>query len=338
MNSKILGGVDIGGTKTAVVLSAQPPAILKRIVFPTLPAEGPEPAIKQIIAGLQEALTSQHFGAGDLRSIGISCGSPLDPVQGVIQSPPNLSTWKDVAIKSILESEFGVPCFLENDANAGALAEHWFGAGRGVNSMVFLTMGTGLGAGLIFDGRLYRGASYLAGEIGHVRLRRSGPRGYNKAGSAEAWASGAGMAQVAEKVVRAAAARGESTRLAHGLQGDNSSHSARDIWEAAQHGDAVAQRIVEITGERLGEVLAILVDLLNPERIVIGGLAMRMGEALLGPARKVVEREALQGAVRACQIVPAELGEEIGDVAALCVALNAKNDTARSELSSALTG
>ena len=325
MSSGLLGGVDIGGTKTAVVLSSHAPAILKRVVFPTLPAEGPGPAIKQIIAGLREALSSQQMNVTDLRSIGISCGSPLDPVTGIIQSPPNLSTWREVPIKSILENEFGVPCALENDANAGALAEHWFGAGRGVNSMVFLTMGTGLGAGLIFDGRLYRGASYLAGEIGHVRLRRSGPRGHNKTGSAEAWASGAGMAQVAEKLGWAASTSGE-TRAAGSADGSPASHSARDIWEAAQSGDAVAQRIVKITGTRLGEVLAILVDLLNPERIVIGGLAVRMGEALLGPARAVVKREGLNGTVSACQIVPAALGEEIGDVAALCAALNENKD------------
>lgn len=330
--TRTLAGADIGGTKTAVVLSTHPPAILKRIEFPTLPAEAPEPGLKRIIGSMREALSAAQINACDLRSIGISCGSPLDPVEGVIQSPPNLPTWKDVPIKSILEEEFQVPCFLENDANAGALAEHWFGAGQGVKSMVFLTMGTGLGAGLILDGRLYRGASYLAGEIGHVRLRRSGPRGYGKVGSVEALASGAGMALVAEGVVRAAAARGEATELAHGVDGKPRLLTARDVWEAAQRGDGVAQRIVKITGERLGEVLAILVDLLNPERIVIGGLALRMGEALLGPAREVVEREGLPGTVSACQIVPAGLGEEIGDVAALCVALNAETDTNKKEL------
>jgi glucokinase len=332
MSKKTWGGVDIGGTKTAVVVSSQLPAIHTRIQFPTMPAAGPEPALERIIASMHEAVSSQQLCACDLYSIGISCGSPLDPVKGVIQSPPNLPTWKDVPIKSILEEEFQVPCFLENDANAGALAELWFGAGRGVESMVFLTMGTGLGAGLILDGRLYRGASHLAGEIGHVRLRRSGPRAYGKAGSAEAWASGAGMTQVAERVVRAASARGEATQLAHGAEGDASPRTARDIWEAAQNGDVVAQHIVQITGERLGAVLAILVDILNPERIVIGGLAVRMGEALLGPAREVVEREGLPGTVSACQIVPAALGEEIGDVAALCVALNAETDTNKKEL------
>lgn len=330
--SRVYAGVDIGGTKTAVVLSARPPRILSRIAFFTRDFEYPEQALRRIVESIREALSREQLDASALHSIGISCGGPLDPLQGVIQSPPNLPMWIDVPITSILEKEFQVPCLLENDANAGAMAEHQFGAGRGIENMVFLTMGTGLGAGLIFNGRLYRGASYLAGEIGHVRLRRSGPRGYGKIGSAEAWASGAGMAKVARQVIRGAVRTGEATELAS-EEGRSKPITARDIWEAAQRGDAVAGRIVRLTGKRLGEVLALLVDLLNPDRIVIGGLALRMGEALLGPARAEVELEGLPGTVRACQIVPAELGEEIGSVAALCVALNAVADSTEKALS-----
>ncbi len=320
----VVGGVDIGGTKTAVVLSTTPPNILRRLAFPTEPANGPGPAVRRIIAGLRSALSESGFDAGDLKSIGISCGSPLDATKGVIQAPPNLPTWVDVPITTILEEAFRVPCFLENDANAGALAEYWFGAGRGCRSMVFLTTGTGLGAGLILDGRLYSGVTNAAGEIGHVRLSRTGPVGYHKAGSVEGWASGGGMAQVAEREVRAALQRGEQTGLMDGSGSDLPAFTAQRVWELAQHGDAVAMRIVDTSAKRLGEAMAILVDVLNPERIVLGGLALRMGEALLGPARKVVQREALADSARACSIVPAELHEQIGDVAALCVALNAE--------------
>ena len=319
----VLGGVDIGGTKTAIVISKAPPKILRRIVFPTEPVRGPEPAVKRIISSMRTALSECGLAAGDLHSIGISCGSPLDAVRGVIQSPPNLSTWKDVPIKSILEEEFQVPCFLENDANAGALAEYWFGAGTGCRSMVFLTMGTGFGAGLILDGRLYSGVTNAAGEIGHVRLSRTGPVGYGKLGSAEGWASGGGMGRIAERVVRAAVAKGEKTGLANGTDGRPPAFTAQRVWEEAQRGDAVAKRIVNITAKRLGEALAILIDLFNPERIVIGGLALRMGDALLNPARAVVKREALEESARACRIIPAALHEEIGDVAAICIALNA---------------
>ena len=322
MDRKILAGIDIGGTKTAIVLSRRPPVILKRVVFPTLPKCGPEYGISQIISAMREALLSHDLRASNLMSIGISCGGPLDPVKGLVQAPPNLPTWIDVPITSILQDEFDVPCFLENDANAGALAEYWYGAGTGTKNMVFLTMGTGLGAGLILDGRLYRGSSYLAGEVGHMRLTRTGPCGYGKIGSAEGWASGGGMAQIAQSVVRQSLSKGLSSSLAPDGRVPESI-TARDIWEAAQREDAVSKRIVHMTGKKLGEVLSILIDLLNPEKIVIGGLALRMGDALLTPAREVVRREALSATADVCQILPAVLGEEIGDVAAICVALNA---------------
>jgi glucokinase len=319
MSRGIFAGVDIGGTKTAIVLSSKPPTVLKRVMFPTLPAKGPKRAIDQIMASVHESLSSQCLGVNDLIAVGVSCGGPLDPLAGVIQSPPNLLSWKEVPIKALLEREFGVKTFLENDANAGALAEHQFGAGRGVNNLVFLTMGTGLGAGLILNGQLYRGSTHAAGEIGHVRLTRSGPNGYNKVGTAEGWASGAGMAKVARIALDKALEKGVATLLA---QSNNSvAITAQTVWEAAQSGDAVAQTVVRTCGKRLGEAIAILIDILNPDRVVVGGLAVRMGEALLGPAREVVAKEALPSAYGMVEIVAAELGEDIGDVAALCVAM-----------------
>jgi glucokinase len=317
MQKKALVGVDIGGTKTAVLVSLGAPTVLDRIEFPTKPAKGPEPALALIKAGIRELLSKHRLNPA---AIGVSCGGPLDHIGGIIQAPPNLSTWVDVPIKAMLEDEFGSTCHVENDANAGAVAEHRFGAGQGCRNMVFLTMGTGLGAGIITDGRLYHGANDFAGEIGHVRLTRSGPVGYHKAGSVEGWASGGGMVQVARKAVEAAIKRKEPTMLAEQLQQDKPI-TARDVALAARKGDLVAARILRSTGKRLGEVLAILVDILNPERIVIGGLAVRLGDTLLGPAREVLEREALPYSAAVCQVIPAQLDERIGDVAALCVAM-----------------
>jgi glucokinase len=310
-------GVDVGGTKTAVVISREPPTMLARIEFPTLPGQGPERAIKLVKQSIHAVLRTAAVDKAQVGGIGVSCGGPLDQRAGVIQAPPNLATWIDVPITAILREEFALDCRLENDADAGAVAEHRYGAGRGTRHMIFLTMGTGLGAGIIADGRLLRGAAGQAGEIGHVRLSADGPVGYHKAGSVEGWASGGGMALVAAKEVEAAVQRGEHTALAEKL----GAMTAKDVAEAARQGDAVAARIVESTGGRLGEALAILVDLLNPERIVIGGLAMRMGESLLGPARRSMEREALRDSARICQVVPASLGEAIGDVAAICTAM-----------------
>ncbi len=311
-------GVDIGGTKTALVLSAAPPVVLCRREFPTLPAQGPRRALELIRGNLCEMLV--EYGArGRLQAVGVSCGGPLDRVAGVIQAPPNLSTWVDVPIVRILEDEFRAPCRLENDANAGAVAEHRYGAGRGTSNMVFLTMGTGLGAGIVLDGRLYHGATDLGGEIGHVRLTRDGPVGYHKAGSVEGWASGGGVAQIAQRALARARARGRDTALDRA--GAVEKLTARDVGEAAEAGDRVAIEIIRTAGKRLGQALAILIDVLNPECIVIGGMAVRLGERILAPARAVVGREALAGAAAACRIVPAELNERIGDAAALCVAM-----------------
>jgi glucokinase len=312
-------GVDIGGTKTAVVLCAQPPKILVRVEFPTLPEQGPERALQLIKKTIHELIRSHREDIGKLEAIGVSCGGPLDRIAGIIQAPPNLSTWVDVPICSMLEQEFSLKCRLENDANAGAIAEYRFGAGQRTQHMVFLTMGTGLGAGIIADGRLYHGASDLAGEIGHFRLSRSGPTGHNKAGSVEGWASGGGIAVTARREVTAAISKGIPTSMAR--LGRNGTLSAKDVAEAAHGGDKLARRIIRNTGTRLGEALAILVDVLNPEVIVIGGLAMRLGESLLAPARRVLDDEALAASARACRIVPAALGEEIGDIAAICVAM-----------------
>jgi glucokinase len=319
MSDRVWAGVDIGGTKTAVSLAARLPEILTRVEFPTLQERGPAYGIGRIQDTLKESLARTGTSPDALAGIGVSCGGPLDPVRGLIQSPPNIPTWVDVPIIQILGQKFGVPCRLENDANAGAVAEHRYGAGRGTQHMIFLTLGTGLGAGLILNGKLYRGASETAGEIGHVRLTRSGPVGYRKAGSVEGWASGGGMVQVAERVLAAGEKRGEASIL-RGTARRGEALSARVIAEAAEAGDPAARQIVRISATKLGEALAILIDLFNPECIVAGGLAMRMGDTLLGPARKVARREALGPAAAACRIVPAELGERIGDFAALCVA------------------
>jgi glucokinase len=320
--NKIWIGVDIGGTKTAVVVCSEPPAIIERVAFPTLPEQGPERALHLVQETIHRLIETHGIDSERIEAIGISCGGPLDRMAGVIQSPPNLPTWDDVPIVAVLQREFGVACRLENDANAGALAEHRFGAGRGARHMIFLTMGTGLGAGVIIHGRLYHGASDMAGEIGHVRLTSSGPVGYNKIGSIEGWASGGGMAQAAYRQVAAAMENGDATSLGAQMSA-NKILTAKDVADAARQGDQLAGQIVRDTGDRLGEALAILVDLLNPELIVIGGLAMRLGESILAPARAVMEREALPAAARACRIVPAALGERIGDIAAICVAVDA---------------
>jgi glucokinase len=280
---------------------------------------GPERALDLIVESARSLMDQHGLAEEAIAGIGVSCGSPLDRVRGIIQAPPNLPTWVDVPIRKLLEEAFHTTCRVENDANAGAVAEHRFGAGMGSEHMVFLTLGTGLGAGIIAAGSLYLGANGDAGEIGHVRLSPTGPVGYHKAGSIEGWASGGGIAQLAVGILTQAQRRGRSSML-HAQLADGGL-TARDVGRAAQAGDAVALSILRRSGERLGQALAMLIDVLNPQRIVLGGLAWRMGEPLLAPMRRVIEREALPQTLRACEIVPAALGEQIGDVAALCVAM-----------------
>jgi len=160
---KVYIGVDVGGTKTAVVLSSKLPKSLGRIEFATQPEQGPERALQLIVKSGRELLAQHGFAEEAIAGIGVSCGSPLDRVRGIIQAPPNLSTWVDVPIRKLLQEEFHAPCRVENDANAGAVAEHRFGAGRGCEHMLFLTLGTGLGAVCTWGPMAMRGRSVMCG-------------------------------------------------------------------------------------------------------------------------------------------------------------------------------
>jgi len=198
-------------------------------------------------------------------------------------------------------------------------AEWKFGAGRGFRNVIFITAGTGLGCGLILDGRLYSGTNDMAGEAGHIRLAADGPEGYGKRGSFEGFCSGAGIARLAEGMIAECRTRGTQSVLLNLPAGQTV--TTKQVADAAKAGDPPANEILRKAGERLGEGLSILIDILNPEVIVLGSLAVRLGDLYLGPARGVIAREALARAAEICRVVPAQLGERIGDVAALCVAM-----------------
>jgi len=247
---------------------------------------------------------------------GISCGGPLDATRGVILSPPNLdASWHGIEICRLLTARFGGRAALMNDANACALAEWRFGAGRGCSNMVFLTSGTGMGAGLILNGRLHEGASGDAGEVGHIRLAPGGPIGFGKAGSFEGFCSGGGIARLAAQIARTFSASPP-------WLGTDGTTTARAIADAARGGDALALSVMNESGRRLGEALAILIDLLNPGRIVIGGHFPKTRDLLEPAMREALAREALPHSLAACRIVPAELGESIGSHGAIAVAVS----------------
>ena len=321
-------GVDIGGTKCAVVLGKVSVAdceiknfILDKVKIPTVFENGPEGMIEKLFQSIEELLKKHHVESRQLAGIGISCGGPLDHKAGVILSPPNLIGWDEVQIIKLFKQRFSVPCFLENDANAGALAEHLFGAAKGYRNIIFLTYGTGMGAGLILDGKLYHGTNDMAGEAGHIRLTQIGPVGYGKAGSFEGMCSGAGIAQLAKIKAMELLQMGTPTKLCPTVE-NLEMLNAKVLAEAAKAGDPFAKEIFAISGEYLGAALAVLVDILNPEIIVCGSVFTRSYELIWSSALEVLRKEALGRSLDVCQIVKSGLGENIGDFAALSIVLN----------------
>jgi glucokinase len=314
-------GLDVGGTKTTVVLGDYGANIHDRLELPTRPERGFQATFQQVCECVRTVRDRATQSGREPVVISVSIGGPLDIARGIVRSPPNLPGWDDIPLKSLLEERFDLPVHVEHDGNAGALAEWYFGAARGCQNVVFLTMGTGFGGGLILDGQLYRGTTDLAGEVGHVRIAESGPMAYGKVGSWEAFCGGAGITRLAAHLFPRRWADEQVT--------------ARGLAELSAAGDADGQAVLKEVGRRLGRGLAILLDILNPEVIVIGSLAVHLGELILEPAREEMRREALPGAVAACRVVPAGLGQRLGDVAALCAAIAAAGGpTGRCALSS----
>jgi glucokinase len=315
-------GIDIGGTKCAVVAGTAEMVILERIQFATETKDGPDYAIAKLLEISSNIV--QKFPNDRLVSIGISCGGPLNSKTGVIQSPPNLPGWDNIEIVSIFKEKFNVPAFLQNDANACALAEWKFGAGKGTQNMIFLTFGTGLGAGLILDGRLYDGTNDLAGEVGHIRLSENGPEGFGKNGSFEGFCSGTGIARLAHEMVRERLIRGEEVAFCKN-ESELADITTKGLAEAASNGDKLAIEIFEISGKYLGIGLSILIDILNPECIVIGSVYARNPHLFQSACQKMIEKEALRPAREVCRIVPAALGDRVGDYASLSLAVTFSN-------------
>jgi len=295
-------GLDIGGTKCAITVGevgGDDIRIVHREEFPTAGLSW-----QQVLAKFAERIRT----LAPFDNIGISCGGPLDSAKGVILSPPNLPGWDDVPVVKHFADEFRVPVHVQNDANACAYAEWKYGAGKGTRNMVFMTFGTGLGAGIVIDGRLYSGTNDNAGEIGHIRLAPTGPVGYNKEGSAEGFCSGAGMARLAR--IRAAEQGVE-------LPAD---FSTKELFRRIDAGDAFCTSVFQESAEKLATILAYTIDILNPEVISLGGVFMRQAERFMKIVDPILDREALSLSRAVCRIVPAGLGESIGDYAALAVA------------------
>ena len=314
----MLLGLDIGGTKSAVILGRREGDSITIMEKKILPTDKPVYEMIETLFSTAEEMLSPK-SARELTGIGISCGGPLSSKKGLILSPPNLPGWDNIPIVKITEERFGKKTLLQNDANACAMAEWKFGAGAGYNNLIFLTFGTGMGAGLILDGRLYSGTTDLAGEVGHLRLSDMGPVGFGKAGSFEGWSSGGGIAQLAQIMVRQKLQMGEKVSFCDNLS-KLPSLTARGVAEAAFAGDELAIEIYKVCAHYLGRGLALLIDIINPEIIILGSIFGRVRPLIEPEMWSVIKQESLADSVAACRIVPAGLGENIGDIAALTLA------------------
>jgi glucokinase len=267
------------------------------------------PLVHATMRGVREAAGASRR---EVDCLSVSVGGPLRIGDGVLLDPPHLPGWHGLPLKrELMAAHPDLPVHVEHDGNAGALAEHRFGAGRGrnVKHLIFLTFGTGLGAGLIVNGAIVHGATDTAGEVGRLRLAPHGPVGFGKAGSWEGFASGAGLVLLAHEMF--------PRRWA-------ASTPIRELVDAMLADDADALRVADAAGAWLGRGMALLIDTLNPEMIVLGSLAVALGERVLASARIAVAQEALPQAVAACTILPARLGARLGDVAALMAAIIAR--------------
>ncbi|MBN1639805.1 MAG: ROK family protein [Anaerolineae bacterium] len=316
-HAKYILGADIGGTKLAAVLATREGKVLHKRRLPTEAARGSAFGVARLISMLHRTIEETGVAAQDIAGIGVACGSPMDAEQGIILGPPNLQTWNPVPIVAILEAEFAICAQLENDANAGALAEWLYGAGRGKRNVVYMTMGTGIGGGLILDGRLYRGANGNAGEVGHMRVvPRGGPQcGCGKRGCLEAFCSGP---SIARRTREALLSTSEPSAL-RALAGSPEAVTPEHLFAAARQGDVLALRIVDETAHYMGIGLANIIQALNPELIVLGTIATEQGDFFLDRVRAIVRQETWPQMYAAVQILPSPLGSAVGDYGAISV-------------------
>lgn len=294
-------GIDLGGTKSAALLLSESGTVEARVAAPT-PAHGDAETLCAFLVSLASAVRQES--AEPLSGIGVSAGAPTDAQRGLVFTAPNLPGWGTDGFplaERLSAALGGLPVRIENDADATALAEHRFGAGRGTRNMAFLTVGTGIGSGLILNGALHRGRRGAGGEIGHIavvpggRLCRCGLRG-----CLEAYASGPTLAELAVEW----GWRGEAT--------------GRAVVEGARRGERACAAAVEQAAEHLGEALATLAMLLDLERIILGTLAVHAEELFLPRVRAVVRERAWTRLTEGLEIVPAALGDQAQDLAALC--------------------
>lgn len=317
-NDRYIIGVDLGGTNIVVgAMSADGAHEYAMHEIPTRASLGADAVVERIAQLIERVAAETMAATGATRDaflgVGIGSPGPLDRERGLVIVTPNLG-WRDFPLRDRVSDAVGLPATLDNDANCATLGEWWLGAAKGGRNVIGLTIGTGIGGGLILDGRLYHGASDAAGEIGHTTIDSTGRRcGCGNYGCLEAYASGPAIAERA----REALAGGEPSAMPAMVGGDLSRLTAALVYKAAQNGDRLALEVVRETARLLGAGVANLLNIFNPDVVVLAGGVTQAGDALFEPMRTEVRRRAFKPAVDACRIVPGALQGKAGVVGAI---------------------
>ncbi len=304
----LYGALDLGGTKVRTLVADLGGRVYGEDIRPSKTEEGLEPLLSRMVESLEAALAAAGVVLADLRGVGIASPGPVDVKAGVVPNAPQLPGWHDVPLVRVMSERLGLPVWLENDASAAALGEHAFGAGRGTLHMLYLTVSTGIGGGIIIEGRLYRGASGSAGELGHVMIDMNGPVcGCGARGCLEALASGTAIARRGEELVT----RGESKVLAE-LREREGPVTAEMMKRAADLGDAAGREAFRQGGHYLGVALASYVNIFNPQAILIGGGVAQAGDLLMEQARVTMKALAMSRPLKDVHLGLGTLGDRAG--------------------------
>jgi len=314
MTKNITIGIDLGGTNIRGVLVNEEGDIIHKLKSKSLVKRGKSVTIKSIFETIQELLDQSGKFPDNIIGIGVGAPGPLDIKKGIIHFAPNLPGWREVPLKKILEDEFKVKVVLENDANAAAWGERCFGAGKGVDNLACFTLGTGIGGGIIIDGKIYHGNNFVAAELGHMTVNRDGPRcNCGNYGCLEAYSSATGIKnRIKDRIQKGV--------KSHFLTFDNDhlieSMSLKSIFETARMGDDLTQSVVEDAIDYLGIAIANIANILNPEMIILVGGITNEGDTLLNPLKKKVAERALNSNYKFLKIVIGKLGDLAGALGA----------------------
>lgn len=307
-------GIDVGGTNVKIALVDDNGKIIYSNSVPTYAKMGYEYTVNNIKQAIKDLMKETNTTPSDIEGIGFDFPGQVDCKTGVVKLAPNIPGWVNVPIAQMIEDEFHIPTRIDNDVRCAALGELKFGAGRGCENFICITVGTGIGSGIVINGKVVRGATNAAGELGHIKLQMNGGPicGCGDTGCLEAFASGPAIVAMAQEYIKG----GKSTKFREMAAVEGGEITPYMVAKAAEEGDPVAKRIFEIVGEYIGIGLTSVINLLNPEKVIIGGGVAESGELLLGPIRKTIKERAMVVAGNAVEIVPAQLGNSAGVIGA----------------------